>query len=94
MGTVFGVLFWGGMLLMATAPARLPQPARFAPAGGAVGGIPELQTGGKLLHVVEGWLREEKEARLRRRAEEAAAPPPPPKPRAPLMPSKHMAFFR
>jgi CCR4-NOT complex subunit CAF16 len=70
------------------------QLARFAPAGGAVGGIPELQTGGKLLHVVEGWLREEKEARLRRRAEEAAAPPPPPKPRAPLMPSKHMAFFR
>lgn len=54
-------------------------------------GIPELQTDGKLLHVVEGWLRIEKAERRRLAAEPAK---PAPKFTAPFMPSKHMAFFR
>lgn len=58
--------------------------------------IPELQTGTKLLRVVEAWLRQEKEQRRVRQKEQgaagcgaAAAPA-----AHPLMPSKHMAFFR
>lgn len=65
-------------------------------AGGPVSDIPELQAGTKLLRVVEGWLREEKEQRRQRQKEQgaaagggAAAPA-----AHPLMPSKHMAFFR
>ncbi|KAL4860214.1 ABC transporter I family member 19 [Chlorella vulgaris] len=43
--------------------------------GGPMSGIPELQTDGKLLHVVEGWLRIEK-AERRRLAAEPAKPAP------------------
>ena len=61
--------------------------------------MPELRAGGKLLCVVEAWLRSERE---RRRAAEAADPgakalrPGAPLPRssAPAMPTKHMMFFR
>ena len=68
-------------------------------AGGPVGDVPELRAGGKLLCVVEAWLRSERE---RRRAAEAADPlakalrPGAPLPRssAPAMPMKHMMFFR
>ncbi|EFN51694.1 hypothetical protein CHLNCDRAFT_139944 [Chlorella variabilis] len=64
--------------------------------GGPVSGIPELHTGSKLLHVVEGWLRQEKAERRRRQAAagEQAAAPVAPRISHPLMPSKHMAFFR
>jgi hypothetical protein len=63
--------------------------------------IPELGTGTKLLHVVEGWLRHEKDERRRRvreapAGEQAAAAAAAAQPRAshPHMPSKHMAFYR
>lgn len=67
--------------------------------GGPVAGVPELQQGRKLLHVVERWLRMEKEERLQRQRQQqgqgqqpaAAAPP---RQQRTLMPSKHMAFFR
>ncbi|KAK9826750.1 hypothetical protein WJX81_004901 [Elliptochloris bilobata] len=67
--------------------------------GGPVGDVPELRAGGKLLGVVEAWLRSERE---RRRAAEVADPnartrrPGAPLPRssAPAMPTKHMMFFR
>lgn len=58
--------------------------------------LPELQGGGKLLHRVEAWLRDE---RSRRKAAEAADPsarsrrPGLPRP-APEFSSRHMAFFR
>lgn len=66
-------------------------------AGGEAAGIPELQQGKKLLNVVEHWLREDKErqqqedvrdpsAKLRRPGAVAQTNP--------IMPSKHMAFFR
>ena len=57
--------------------------------GGPASSIKELQSGTKLLHVVEAWLRAEKENR-----QEAARKEAPPKRTAPLMPSKHMAFYR
>ncbi len=64
--------------------------------GGPVESIPEMQAaaaGKKLLHIVEGWLREEK--RKRREAAAAAGPQQAQQQRrSPLMPSKHMAFFR
>jgi hypothetical protein len=66
-----------------------------------VSGIPELGEGTKLLHVVEGWLRHEKDERRRRvreaaAGEQAAAAAAAVQPRAshPYMPSKHMAFYR
>jgi hypothetical protein len=63
--------------------------------------LPELSQGVKLLTVVEGWLRKEKDARHAREAErrkqhpsgggDAAVAPS----RTPFdMPSKHLAFFR
>jgi CCR4-NOT complex subunit CAF16 len=58
--------------------------------------LTELGQGKKLLHVVEGWLRSEKEVRLAEAAKqpakslEAAVKPN----RTPMMPSKHLAFFR
>lgn len=81
-----------GLPFFDTPSLRLPALVR---TGGPVVAIPELQQGSKLLHVVERWLRVEKQERLRRAreqptAEQAAAP----KPKHPLMPSKHMAFFR
>ena len=49
--------------------------------------------GKKLLHVVEGWLREEK--RKRREAQKSgAAQVQQQQKRNPLMNSRHMAFFR
>jgi CCR4-NOT complex subunit CAF16 len=64
--------------------------------GGPVEGISELHKGHKLLHVIERWLRAEKE---RRRVagkgdggDSAAAAQA--KRKIPLMPSKHMAFYR
>lgn len=67
--------------------------------GGPVSGIPELQSGKKLLHVVEAWLRQEKAQRRARQKEAAATAAAgqvtaPPKRTTPFMPSKHMAFFR
>lgn len=63
-------------------------------------GISELQAGTKLLHVVEAWLRSEKEQRQQRQKEQqqqgaaGAGAVPPPRTAHPFMPSKHMAFFR
>ena len=61
--------------------------------------MPELRRGGKLLSVVEAWLRDERD---RRWASEAADPgakakrpgAPLPPSSAPAMPTKHMMFFR
>lgn len=58
--------------------------------------VPDLSGGAHLLPLVEAWLRAERQRRRQRQqavaaAEVAAAPP---KPRTPLMPSKHLAFFR
>lgn len=53
--------------------------------------LPGLGPGRKLLHVVEGWLREERDARRARGAGEAAAPEA--RPAAPYMPSKHMSYY-
>ena len=55
--------------------------------GGPLEQIIDLKTNQKLLHVVEKWLRHEKENRdtLRRQ---------PNKSNTPIMPSKHMAFYR
>ena len=58
-----------------------------------MGGIPELQAGTKLLRVVEGWLREEKQHR-RAAAAAAAAAPPPPKPRMDFLPNKQVSGVR
>lgn len=59
---------------------------------------PPLQAaknGRKLLHVVEAWLREEKRKRREAAASGAAAQQAAQqRRREPLMPSKHMAFFR
>jgi hypothetical protein len=71
-------------------PARHSAPQRW----GTSDQFPELGKGKKLLHVVEAWLRVEKEAR---QAAEAAAPPKVESvqpTRTPYMPSKHLAFFR
>lgn len=59
----------------------------------------------KMLHVVEGWLRAERDARRVKEEKEAAAKgtgasggtqadAPVQPTRTPLMPSKHLAFFR
>ena len=67
-------------------------------AGGQASEVPELQQGKKLLRVVEKWLRSDLEIS---RQEEAADPslrarkPGAAIPRTtPLMPTKHMMFFR
>ena len=57
--------------------------------GGEVGGVGELQQGRKLLHVVEEWLRDEKQGRKSRGGGDVAK-----KRVTPYMPSKHMAFYR
>jgi hypothetical protein len=68
--------------------------------GGGRSVLPELKPGVKLLHVVEGWLRKEKEARqAREREQRASGAAPAAAPVAPTrtpfdMPSKHLAFFR
>jgi CCR4-NOT complex subunit CAF16 len=59
--------------------------------GGPVTSLPELQAGGKLLNVVESWLKDEKRRRKQRESQKA------PKPGLPSwrqMPRRHMAFFR
>lgn len=71
-------------------------------AGGPRSILPALQPGQKLLHVVEGWLRQEREGRSRRQQQEAEAAgsvagqsqTPVVPSRTPLMPNKHLAFFR
>jgi len=69
-------------------------------AGGPRSLLPELnEPGKKLLHVVEAWLRKERDER---QAAEAAAGAKPADSgaasvvptRTPHMPSKHLAFFR
>jgi CCR4-NOT complex subunit CAF16 len=67
-------------------------------AGGLTSEVPELQQGRKLLRVVERWLRSDLEIS---RQQEAADPSLRAKrpgaliPRTtPLMPTKHMMFFR
>lgn len=64
--------------------------------GGPVMSIPALHEGRKLLHVVEKWLRAEKESRRKKAAEggKAATEAQVQKRQMPLMPSKHLAFFR
>lgn len=67
--------------------------------GAPVGEVAELQSGRKLLRIVEGWLRAELEAsRAREAANPAAKAVRPgaalPKQAGPLMHSKHMMFFR
>ncbi len=62
-------------------------------AGGPVAGIPDLHQNKKLLHVIEAWLRTEKKARLEQKANGLPIEGPP-KHSTPMMPSKHMAFFR
>ena len=66
--------------------------------GGAVEDVVELNQGRKLLHVVEGWLRNEKEERRKMEVENGggkiAAAAAVQKRNIPMMPSKHMAFFR
>jgi CCR4-NOT complex subunit CAF16 len=61
--------------------------------GGPVAEVPDLQSGRKLLHTVEGWLREEM---VGRRAREAAAKAAPVvvKRKEPVFPSRHMAYCR
>ena len=57
--------------------------------------VPELTVRGpgrKLLHTVEGWLRQEKENRAARKSKEEAEPAP--KRAGPIFPSKHLAFYR
>lgn len=77
----------------------------FHPPGGPRSILPPLQPGQKLLHLVEGWLRQERDVRAQKQQQEAAAraasgqqqqqpltsvvPS-----RTPLMPNKHLAFFR
>ncbi|WPT13290.1 ABC transporter I family member 21 [Picochlorum sp. SENEW3] len=55
--------------------------------GGSVDQVRELNSDLKLLNIVEAWLREEKENRKTRTKTTS-------KPSIPLMPSKHMAFYR
>jgi len=71
--------------------------------GGPRSILPDLQPGEKLLHLVEGWLRKEREGRAQKQQQEAAAraaagqqqPQTAVMPsRTPLMPNKHLAFFR
>jgi energy-coupling factor transporter ATP-binding protein EcfA2 len=70
-------------------------------AGGPRSILPQMGPGKKLLHVVEEWLRKERDARRAKTAAAAAscgaeqqqlAPVVPS--RTPLMPNKHLAFFR
>lgn len=61
--------------------------------GGPAASIVELNQGRKLLHVVEVWLRAEKEKR-RQAEKENGGKTVAPKRQIPLMPSKHMAFYR
>ena len=62
--------------------------------GGAVADVPEMNQGKKLLHVVEAWLKNEKEKRKKEEKENGGKPVVQQKRQIPLMPSKHMAFFR
>jgi hypothetical protein len=67
--------------------------------GAPVQEVAELQEGKKLLKVVEGWLRAERAAIREREAADPSAKLrrpgwPLPKTTAPLMPSKHMMFYR
>lgn len=71
----------------------------FTRSGAPVSEVAELQQGKKLLRVVENWLRAELEASRAREAADVAAKAarpgaPLPKSAGPLMPSKHMMFFR
>ncbi len=72
-------------------------------AGGQVGQIPEVAQavakGDKLLHVVEQWLRTERDQRHQKqqqqqKAGQGTAEPTVRPNRTPYMPSKHLAFFR
>lgn len=57
--------------------------------------LPELSTGVKLLTVVERWLRDELTRRRARMAANPTSMETPVQPsRTPMMPSKHLAFFR
>ena len=61
--------------------------------GGKVGEVPELHEGNKLLNVVEKWLRQEKATRKLREKENGGVAVEQ-KRKIPIMPSKHMAFYR
>ena len=69
-------------------------------AGCAASEVPELQGGAKLLRVVERWLRGEREGFRAAEAADAAAArsgragAPLPKRAGPLMPTKHMMFYK
>jgi CCR4-NOT complex subunit CAF16 len=62
--------------------------------GGKVNEIEELHQGNKLLNVVEKWLRQEKATRKEREKLNGGAVPMEQKRKIPIMPSKHMAFYR
>jgi CCR4-NOT complex subunit CAF16 len=71
--------------------------------GGPRSILPPLQRGQKLLHIVEGWLRQERDQRLQKQQQEATARAASGQPqqqasvvpsRTPMMPNKHLAFFR
>ncbi|KAG7667978.1 putative ABC transporter I family member 21 [Nannochloris sp. 'desiccata'] len=61
--------------------------------GGSVSEISELHEGNKLLHVVEKWLRQEKVTRKEREKLNGGFTAEL-KRKIPIMPSKHMAFYR
>lgn len=68
-----------------------------ASSGGPVAEVGELGHGKKLLHVVEAWLREERDTQRLEALQDPAAKQRRPGAVAaskPVMPSKHMAFFR
>lgn len=84
-----------------SAVPRPPSPPSLS--GGPASILPPLQPGQKLLHIVEGWLRQERDARVQKQQQEAAAraasgqqqPSTSVVPsRTPMMPNKHLAFFR
>lgn len=68
--------------------------------GGPRSILPQLQLGQKLLHVVEEWLRQERDGRRERQATQTANALAVEQPasvvpsRTPIMPNKHLAFFR
>lgn len=71
-------------------------------AGGPRSILPELKPGQKLLHIVEEWLRRERDARRSKAAaggggtggQLAETPASVVPSRTPMMPNKHLAFFR
>lgn len=62
--------------------------------GGPVASVPEVRGDQKLLHVVERWLRHERDTRQQRQADAKPLPAKPATPAAFSAASRHMAFYR